>query len=470
MAQANIPYIIAEEGYYYVAYKEKVQVPEIVASSKGVANGLSEEYNDGWDFGPDSYDPNSTANPPYTQSTGVTEAILYAESVAFYDTQYTGMYEYPKVELGTGIFYISAAQTITTTRPAHSIIISGQGQNNTRLVAQSSVGNSNYVFTLNLAGSPILQINDMSWYFEDSVSQGMFFWSPNSTDNGAAGLNLFNIENGIYSQKYLGYFGGSGLQNAYARNIQNESGTPLYIAATSNTSIEGGWTGALAGIFEIGGDGVVYVAHSNSAKINGSAYLITAIDSNLTIDAVFSLAVVNVIGTGGTVTLNTDVSFLNIYGGITYSSPIVQSGSSTVYNVGRLVIKNVNNTGSSADVLSNVTASAVYIENINGYTNIPYNTPTISANPPVSGTVYQNTNPYDIEIDLPVYATTAGTAGYVTVAKGASSTPTAIGNQFVNGATSSTSTDIIKLRVPAEWYYSFTESGVTFGTASVFAN
>ena len=94
----------------------------------------------------------------------------------------------------------------------------------------------------------------------------------------------------------------------------------------------------------------------------------------------------------------------------------------------------------------------------------------LQANPPVSGTVYQNINQYDIEIDLPVYATTAGTAGYVTIAKGPSSTPMAIGNQYVNGATSSTSTDIIKLRVPAGWYYSFTASGVTFGNASVFAD
>ena len=96
--------------------------------------------------------------------------------------------------------------------------------------------------------------------------------------------------------------------------------------------------------------------------------------------------------------------------------------------------------------------------------------PTLSANPPASGTVYQNTNPYNIEIDLPAYATTSGTAGYVTIAKGSSSSSlTTIGNQFVNGSTSSTSVDIIRLRVPAGWYYEFTASGVTFGTASVFA-
>ena len=73
----NIPYIIAEDGYYYVAYKEKAKVPEIVVSSKGVANGLSEEYNDGWDFGPDSHSPTSTSAIPYTQTTGFQEAVNY---------------------------------------------------------------------------------------------------------------------------------------------------------------------------------------------------------------------------------------------------------------------------------------------------------------------------------------------------------------------------------------------------------
>ena len=78
---ANIPYIIAENGFYYVAYKEKVKVPEVVVSAKGVANGLSEEYNDGWDFGPDSYSPTSTSAIPYTQTTGFYEAYQYAISI-----------------------------------------------------------------------------------------------------------------------------------------------------------------------------------------------------------------------------------------------------------------------------------------------------------------------------------------------------------------------------------------------------
>jgi hypothetical protein len=54
------------------------------------------------------------------------------------------------------------------------------------------------------------------------------------------------------------------------------------------------------------------------------------------------------------------------------------------------------------------------------------------------------------------------------IEKGQTDTPAAIANQYVSGDTSSTSTDIIRLRVPAGWYYEFTASGVTFGTASVF--
>jgi len=144
------------------------------------------------------------------------------------------------------------------------------------------------------------------------------------------------------------------------------------------------------------------------------------------------------------------------------------------------------------DSSDNYSGSSVLLDNINvipnGYTfaigSMPPDyvptiniypksllTPSLPANPPVSGTVYQNTTPYGIEIDLPVYATTSATAGYVTVAKGASSSSlTTIGNQYVSGDTSDTSEQIIRLRVPAGWYYEFTASGVTFGTASVFAD
>ena len=67
-------YIINENGFYYVASMTpepgSYNAAVVTVSSKGVANGLSEKYNDGFLFGPDTYNPNSTATPPYTQSGG----------------------------------------------------------------------------------------------------------------------------------------------------------------------------------------------------------------------------------------------------------------------------------------------------------------------------------------------------------------------------------------------------------------
>ena len=102
-----------------------------------------------------------------------------------------------------------------------------------------------------------------------------------------------------------------------------------------------------------------------------------------------------------------------------------------------------------------------------GFTYLP--APTLSANPPVSGTVYQNTNPYDIRIYLPVYASTSGTAGTVAYGEDASSTVTEMTPKFISGSTSSTSVEIVDLVVPAGHYFEFTGSGVTFGTAVVKA-
>ena len=89
-------------------------------------------------------------------------------------------------------------------------------------------------------------------------------------------------------------------------------------------------------------------------------------------------------------------------------------------------------------------------------------TPTI-----VSGTVYQNTSSGYQTIDIPCYATTAGTAGTVGVAYGTSSTPSTIYTQYVSGSTSSTAQAVIHLRVPPQWYYEVTASGVTLGTPTM---
>ena len=78
----TIQYVIQEDGFWYVASKDRTPgVPEITVSAKGVANGLTTEYNDGYDFGPDSYNPSITSGVPLTQTSGIEEAINYTEGL-----------------------------------------------------------------------------------------------------------------------------------------------------------------------------------------------------------------------------------------------------------------------------------------------------------------------------------------------------------------------------------------------------
>ena len=71
-------YIIQTDGYWFVeAHDVDSSKGYITVSAKGIANGLSSIPNDGADFGPDSYDPTSSASIPYTSTSGIQEAINY---------------------------------------------------------------------------------------------------------------------------------------------------------------------------------------------------------------------------------------------------------------------------------------------------------------------------------------------------------------------------------------------------------
>ena len=112
----------------------------------------------------------------------------------------------------------------------------------------------------------------------------------------------------------------------------------------------------------------------------------------------------------------------------------------------------------------------IQVMNYNGSKNNPISLGVVpsASNPTIaSGTVYQNTTNSYQTIDIPCYASTAGTAGTVAVAYGSSSTPSTIYTQYVSGSTSSTAQSVIHLRVPPQWYYELTATGVTLGTPTM---
>ena len=76
-------YIIKTDGYWFVeAHDVDPSKGYISVSAKGIVNGLSNQPNDGCDFGPDSYNPNySGSGIPYTQTSGLQEAVNYITPV-----------------------------------------------------------------------------------------------------------------------------------------------------------------------------------------------------------------------------------------------------------------------------------------------------------------------------------------------------------------------------------------------------
>ena len=525
----TIPYIIQEDGFYYVAYKEKVKVPGIIVSSKGVANGLSEEYNDGWDFGPDSYDPNSTAKIPYTQTSGILEAKLYA------DSKLLSTEEVIKIKLTSGRFVFSPDATLFNLnskgingQPEYALIpllvtpfnssggfdfsygydIEGSGGlysngggpsistltattviDYSQVTASAPSGNQAVLFGyqdhiqsngkmsgsnikltgfamypgpnngiggIDLYGSLNSYIDDLALSQPTNSQQGPFLTQSGSgfSEISTANYGLYRIGIGIAIDAYYGNEGYCGTIAVSSVNIGVVLGTHMSAQKVMVQSC--GY-----GLIPTGGHGA-HISYYDVQSTIVPLALVPMPNSGLGIDSDFT-----------SVTIDNWAGEANNYGTTAGYTQFDIFYTSTSNGHGKIGIIQILNDSDSTQVypnqlaVSSLTLPSTLQFKID-YSIVPV-VITLSANPPVSGTVYQNTNPYDIEIDLPVYATTSGTAGYVTIAKGSTDTPTAIGNQYVSGDTSSTATQIIRVRVPAGWYYEFTGSGVTFTTATAFA-
>ena len=470
----TIQYVIQEDGFWYIASKDRTPgVPGITVSSKGIANGLSTEYNDGYDFGPDTYDPNSTASIPYTQTSGIQEATTYAQNQAYALAQ-GGITA--KIYLGPGNFYLNQSVNVNIVNGSNKVIYIGNGWERTTILPTSSFPTTDYFFTFGTG------------YSEDIWFEDIVFGQPSNVTGTMAG-----VVNHLYASPYYsnvlfrhcyfeqtigvifnGIYGGKMVFDDcyFDPSLWNR------IIAIANSTLSITFSKCFITPYLITGLALVIGA----GNITAGTYCRSIVFEACTITLNSSSYVVYVAG-DTTIDLVSfrDCTFLTSGSANTaagsYAGSLVNMDSTGIINT--LVLDGVRFNFTTLTNPINAAGTIHYFKpkNITNHAgnqylslNITTTVPTLTANPPVTATVYQNTNPYDIEIDLPVYATTAGTAGYVTVAKGSSSTPTAIGNQYVSGDTSSTSTQIIRLRVPAGWYYEFTASGVTFATASVFAD
>ena len=436
--------------------------PYIAVSSKGIVNGLSNIPNDGADFGPDTT-KGATApgqyGAPYTETSGIQEAWTYAATQGNQTIMLSATYN------NKAMFEINTDILVPNIPLGKTIRLIGQGRSSGTVLQFNSGCTKGIDYGANYSGNfnGNVQIENLVLYANASTLTSLLN-IPSSISGGYVSLRDVQYGGPVIPAYTDAAIYISGVSYVSLIGVSDEQGSSIGVEVVN---AEYCWITDYRGAgatLRVQGTNYVFISIKGATPIilQGNGY--NHITGNY-----FS---------GGTITCysTNNIIILSGYIDLTNVTPVIISSSATV---DILSLRDAILSASATD-LSFVTnnGTLTYFDKRNvilGNTDaesivFPTNSPTIPTNPPVSGTAYQNTNTYDIEIDLPVYATTAGTAGYVTIAKGASSSSlTTIGNQFVNGSTSSTSVDIIKLRVPAGWYYEFTASGVTFGTASVFA-
>jgi len=187
----TIQYVIQEDGFWYIASKEKnPYVPQLTVSAKGVANGLSTEYNDGYDFGPDSYNPSVTSGVPLTQTSGIQEAINYAYSIASYISAPPDSVPSiltPAIKLGIGAFNINAPVTLPA--PGFSVAVGP-----TWYISGSGIQNS--VLNINVNGEYGITMSPDNAYGMFQFSDFSVNTLPGYTPNGWLNMDLSGTNSG----------------------------------------------------------------------------------------------------------------------------------------------------------------------------------------------------------------------------------------------------------------------------------
>jgi len=192
--------------------------PYITVSAKGISNGLSNTFNDGADFGPDTL-LNATSpsqyGPPFSNTGGIQEAINYVA------TQGGG-----EIRLTQGTFNITSTERVTINIPFNvPIRILGEGKGITILQApygffgllSGSAQNTNPIEIGQLTMETTQASSSAGGYFVLGSSQygwaNLYIHDMDMYGGGNVGTGVFNI--GSFS----GVQGGAPLANVLLKNL-----------------------------------------------------------------------------------------------------------------------------------------------------------------------------------------------------------------------------------------------------------
>jgi len=403
--------------------------PSITVSSKGISNGLSDIYNDGADFGPDTLLNATYPNqygPPYTQTSGIQEAYNYGKIK--YNNNWTSVFT---IVLGEGVFVLnndvnlSIGQSATDTSRPQAVNITGQGIRSTMVLVNQpnlngivlSIPNSNYGaeditfshFAIDIPYAPSPPYGLTSWGSTkiNAIASNPTGKGANSAisylsyGNGGQGgqfiLNNIHLFTGNWNDGYGPTNGGLyvwGVENVIATNSTFGGDRALALIG-SNTALAGGssnydsqlyatFYGCYVGFTYnsyITGYNVSIIGSNVEGNINLNYNSTTqGLRTNLSIEKSTMAAQLDL--TDATVDF-INLNNVNISGNY-YPKYNAIIGSASPVNANQLILKNIAYWYSGLpNLLYNVNFSEYYIE---GFNNINSNAITLPTQSTTSGT------------------------------------------------------------------------------------
>ena len=473
-----------------VVYSSEINDGNVNVTSKGIVNGLSVLPNDGkGGFGPDTT-KGATApgqyGSPYTQAFGIQEAGNYAFSQYTIINDPATVVSIPAIKFLAGLYQINSPISWNP----EPFLPSGDG-----------------------LSCFVLYSDPNAWFVYNGSGYFMTIAGNTSTTN--TGLYIYNLEIALGSNAT------GGIQWAFYDSSGNPT-TSNSAFATITDMASGGSNTSQYLIYMVGPleltikssvlSGTVYANIYNSISIDCPSFLY-GYDGNYQINATFvyirGVKTLTQIVTGTLAPACQVAIFENVTGTMEFSAyqVIVKGGYNVSYTtsgfrtsvidiqnvtgptsgafitvnapVGTLRCKNVIPGYANATFLSIGTGGSIIVYDIStpydliaGYSfaSIPVNKPTLSTNPPVSGTAYQNTNTYDIRLKIPVtYSPTSSAAA--TLATGTSSTSTVTTSTKVSYPAGITTgiIDTYEMVVQAGQYFELVVTNATIGTVEVQA-
>ena len=469
-----------------VVYSSEINDGNVNVTSKGIINGLSVLPNDGkGGFGPDTT-KGATApgqyGSPYTETSGIQEGVKYGSTnskkvvllggiynITTSFTERTDSTGYYLIELPVGTL---SQPTIVDIEGAVSVPSVGDNTTfdstlggvwiNTKNVTPVSTTAVQYVFSFPQAGSSSSTAN-----FCQLTMKNIQIYSANSYYGGIYGEgclscdveNCFtlgtvtqggnpNVDSFVLDAYYSGAGWANNISSAYMYSTLGIAHSHLAVgtvSGTNNTTViifRGGYAHVVT-ILHLTCGGCIYSIYNDLAGGNGVQISITSYGNEIHSGFLYDVYDPNT----------------NISG---------QIMNSTIYST---ISSNWVAPTYYGGFYLHLTASGL----LGGRTQSITVSPVLSnpvVDPPVSGTVYRNANPYDIRLKIPVTYSPTSTAA-ATLATGISTSSTVTTSTKVSIPAGLTAADgeilTYEMVVPAGMWYELVATNATIGTVEVQA-